>query len=186
MAFILSGTSVVSYAEAADVRDKDQRLFEAKEISFADAPDAPPTLDDYIEDLTAKATGRINQKIRASDAWRKYCYDVGIDYSISDNVPAFNPDLILSRKSDFTDMCCYFTLYSYLLPKIADFGNPESPEVQKIQFYEVRFNDLFTELTSMWDWYDADASGAVDTSEKVIRFQQTRRSRGRRNIVRVN
>jgi len=38
MAFILDGTTVVSYAEALDVRDKDQRLFEANEIDFTNVP----------------------------------------------------------------------------------------------------------------------------------------------------
>jgi len=66
MAFIISGGTVVSYAEAVDVRDKDQRLFEANEFTLANLPDVPPTLNDYIEDLTTKATARINQKIRAS------------------------------------------------------------------------------------------------------------------------
>ena len=36
MAFIVSGGDVVSYAEALDVRDKDQRVFESNEIDFAD------------------------------------------------------------------------------------------------------------------------------------------------------
>jgi Ca2+-binding EF-hand superfamily protein len=72
------------------------------------------------------------------------------------------------------------------LPKIADFGNPESPEVQKISFYEVKFNEMFTELTSMWDWYDKNADGTIETGEKMIRFQSTRRTRGRRNIVKVS
>ena len=61
MAFILSGSTVVSYAEAVDVKDKDQRIFEANEINFTDVPDAPGSLDNYIEDLTQKATNRINE-----------------------------------------------------------------------------------------------------------------------------
>ena len=72
MAFILSGTTVVSYAEALDVRDKDQRLFEGNEIDFTNVPDAPANLNEYIEDLTAKTTDRINTKIRLSARWREY------------------------------------------------------------------------------------------------------------------
>ena len=184
MAFIIAGGSVVSYAEAADLRDKDQRLFEANEFTLANLPDAPPTLNDYIEDLTTKATARINQKIRASSQWREYLGFVGADYDIN-NIPAFDPNLILERQSDFTDMCTYYTLKEYLLPRVADFGNPESAEVQKIEYYSKKFDDLFTELLAMLDWYDYDNSGAVDSSDRLIRTSLTRRTRGRKSIVRV-
>jgi hypothetical protein len=184
MAFVISGGNVISYAEANDLRDKDQRLFEANEFTLANLPDAPPTLNDYIEDLNIKATARINQKIRASSQWRDYLGYVGADYDIN-NIPAFNANLILARKSDFTDMCAYYTLKEYLIPRVADFGNPESAEVQKIQYYESKFNDLFTELLGMMDWYDYDASGALDDGDKLIRVSLNRRTRGRKNVVRV-
>ena len=185
MAFILSGTTVVSYAEALDVRDKDQRLFEANEIDFTNVPDAPASLNEYIEDLTAKSTNRINEKIRASARWREYLGFAGTGYSDINNIPAFIPERIIGRKSDFTDMCCYYTLKEYILPKIADFGNPESAEVQKIQYYEGKFEDLFRELLDIFDWFDDDGDGSVEDSEKMIRFRQTRRTRGRSNITRV-
>jgi hypothetical protein len=184
MAFIVAGGNVLSYAEAEDLRDKDQRLFEANEFSLTNLPDTPPTLNDYIEDLTTKATARINQKIRASSQWREYLGYVGADYDVN-NIPAFNPNLILARRSDFTDMCAYYTLKEYLLPRVADFGNPESAEVMKIQYYESKFNDLFTELLSMLDWYDYDASGALTDDDRLIRMSLTRRTRGRKNVVRV-
>jgi hypothetical protein len=184
MSFIISGGSVVSYAEAVDVRDKDQRLFEANEFTLTNLPDTPPTLNDYIEDLTTKATGRINQKIRASSQWREYLGYVGADYSIND-IPSFNPNLILARKSDFTDMCTYYTLKEYLLPRVADFGNPESAEVQKIEYYSVKFNDLFTELLAVMDWYDYDQSGSITDDDRVIRTSLTRRTRSRKSVVRV-
>lgn len=184
MAFIISGGNVVSYAEALDVRDKDQRLFESNEIDFTSVPDTPGSLNNYIEDLTTKATDRINQKIRASARWREYLGHVGAGYDL-DNIPAFDPDNIISRKSDFTDMCAYYTLKEYLLPKIADFGNPESSEVQKIQYYDDKFNELFNELLGMFDWYDNDNDGTVEDGEKMIRFSLTRRTRGRRSTVRV-
>lgn len=184
MAFILSGTTVISYAEAADVKDKDQRVFEANEIDFADAPDAPATLDEYLEDLTTKSTARISQKIRASARWREYL-GMNSGYTSINELPEFNPSLIRTRKSDFTDMCCYYALKEYILPKIADFGNPESPEVQKIKYYENKFDDLFEELLDMMDWYDYDNSGTVDAGEKQTSFRLTRRSRGRRPVARV-
>lgn len=180
MAFIISGTTVISYAEAFDIRDKDQRVFEANEINFADAPDAPATLDEYLEDLATKSTGRINQKIRASAHWREY---VGI--SNVNDLPEIVGAQIKSRKGDFTDLCAYYALKEYILPKVADFGNPESPEVQKITYYEAKFNDLFSELMSILDWYDLDDSGVVDTDEQRTRYAKTRRTRGRRPIVRV-
>ena len=77
MAFITVGDAVVSYAEALDVRDKDQRLFEGNEIDFTNVPDTPGSLNNYIEDLTTKSTNRINQKIRASARWREYLGYVG-------------------------------------------------------------------------------------------------------------
>ena len=181
MAFISSGGNVISYAEASDVRDKDQRLFEANEFTLTNLPDAPPTLNDYLEDLTTKATARINQKIRASSQWRAYLGYVGADYDVN-NIPAFNPNLILARRSDFTDMCTYYTLKEYLLPRVADFGNPESAEVQKIQYYENKFNDLFNELLAMMDWYDEDADGTVEDGEKRVRFDLNRRTRGRKAV----
>lgn len=184
MAFVISGGNVVSYAEANDVRDKDQRLFEANEFTLANLPDTPPTLNDYIEDLAIKATARINQKIRASSQWREYLGYVGATFDIN-NIPAFNSNLILARKSDFTDMCAYYTLKEYLLPRVADFGNPESAEVQKIEYYTSKFNDLFTELLGMFDWYDYDASGALNDSERLVRVSLTRRTRGRKSVVRV-
>jgi hypothetical protein len=76
-------------------------------------------------------------------------------------------------------------LKEYLLPKIADFGNPESAEVQKIQYYEGKFDDLFRELMDILDWYDADNDGAVQTNEKMVKFRPNRRTRGRSNISRV-
>jgi hypothetical protein len=184
MAFVISGGNVVSYAEANDVRDKDQRLFEANEFTLVNLPDSPPTVNDYIEDLAIKATARINQKIRASSQWRQYLGYVGADYD-TNNIPAFDPNLILARKADFTDMCAYYTLKEYLLPRVADFGNPESAEVQKIEYYSSKFNDLFVELLSMLDWYDYDASGALNDDDRLIRTSLIRRTRGRRSIVRV-
>ena len=79
-------------------------------------------------------------------------------------------------------MCCYHTLKEYLIPKVADFGNPESAEVQKIQYYENKFNDLFTELLAMMDWYDDDADGTVEDGEKRVRIELNRRTRGRKAV----
>jgi hypothetical protein len=185
MAFVISGGAVVTYAEALDVRDKDQRLFESNEIDFTDVPDNPGSLNNYIEDLTIKATARINEKIRQSARWREYLGFAGGGYDSINNIPAFKGINIKARQSDFTDMCCYYTLKEYLLPKVADFGNPESSEVQKIQYYDDKFNDLFRELTNVFDYYDGDEDGTLEDSEKMVRFSLTRRTRGRRSVTRV-
>lgn len=185
MAFVISGGAVVTYAEALDVKDKDQRLFESNEIDFTDVPDNPGSLDNYIEDLTIKATARINEKIRQSARWREYLGYAGAGYDSINNIPEFKGINIKSRKSDFTDMCAYYTLKEYLLPKVADFGNPESSEVQKIQYYDDKFNDLFRELTNVFDYYDSDEDGTVQEDEKMVRFSLTRRTRGRRSVTRV-
>lgn len=184
MAFIVVAGSVVSYSEAVDVKDKDQRVFEANEINYTDVPDSPGSLDAYLEDLLIKSTSRINEKIRASAQWRIYLGYTGIDYDVN-NIPQFNPNRILSRKADFTDMCCYYVLKEYILPKVADFGNPESPEVQKIQYYERKFTDLFEELLSMMDWYDSDGDGTVEDSERMLNYKLPRRTRGRRRVASV-
>lgn len=185
MAFVLSGGAVVSYAEAVDVRDKDQRVFEANEINFTDVPDNPGSLNNYIEDIAIKSTGRINQRIRASAQWRQYVGYANVGNTGLADIPEFNPSLIIARRSDFTDMCCYYALKEYLLPKVADFGNPESPEVQKIEYYSRKFEDLFQELMDMFTWYDANADGNIATDEKLVTFSLPRRTRGRRNIVKV-
>ncbi len=181
MAFIGSNP-VLSYATAEDLRDRDQRFFEANDgIAFAGASSqlpAPADLDDYLEDLTIRSTRRINQKIRASSAWREYMNHVGIENDIN-NIPDINPDLIIDRKEAFTDMCVYYTFKEYLMPKMADFTE-DSPELVKIRYYENKFEDLFTELTSVWDWYDVNQDGTVSDSEKLVAQIRTRRSRGRR------
>jgi hypothetical protein len=82
-------------------------------------------------------------------------------------------------------MCAFYVLKEFLLPKVADFGDPESPDVQKIQYYENKFNDYFTELMSDFIYYDADGDGTVQDGEKQVTFNILRRGRGRRNVVRV-
>jgi hypothetical protein len=57
--------------------------------------------------------------------------------------------------------------------------------VQKIQFFEKRFNDLFTELMADFTFYDADGSGTVADSERLVTYQPTRRTRSKRSTARV-
>ena len=184
MAFITVNNQVVSYAEYTDVLQKDQRILESNEIiipeesGFAD-------VTEFIEDMLTKSTDRINVKIKASSWWFGFNNFNNSSVSNPALLPNFNPNLILSRKQDFTDMCVYYTFKEFLLPLVADFGNEESNEVQKIKYYETKFNDIFHELLALADWYDFDNSGTIDADEKAWTNQQVRRSRRRTTVARV-
>lgn len=184
MAFITVGGNVTSYAEYTDLVQKDQRVLESNELIV---PEESGFVDvtDFLEDMLTKSTDRINVKIKASSWWQGYLNYVGQTVNDLSTMPDFNPDNIKSRQQDFTDMCVYYCLYNYLLPLIADFGNPESNEVQKIQYYESKFNDIFRELLALADWYDADGDGVVEDSEKAWSYQTVRRSRRRSTVVKV-
>jgi hypothetical protein len=185
MAFITVGGSVTSYAEFTDLLQKDQRLLEANEIQVPAESDFVDTTD-FIEDLLTKATDRINIKIKASAWWMGYLNRTGTTVSNPALLPDFNPNRIITRKQDFTDACVYYALYYYLLPLIGDFSTEESQEVQKIKYYEAKFNDIFNELLAMADWYDADGDGTVEDSEKAYTFSTVRRSRRRSGITRIS
>jgi hypothetical protein len=167
MAFIYSGQppSVIAFAEYDDVTAADQRLFEANE-GISDAA--------MVEDLTEKATSRILQLIRNTEWWRRYylleaspSQRAATQTRTTADVPLPNANLILARQADFTDLCVYFTFYEYLLPKVADFGNQDNAEVQKIGVYRTKFDQLFRELIDDGTWYDFDASGTIDSTEKM-------------------
>ena len=76
-------------------------------------------------------------------------------------------------------------MYYYLLPLVADFSEDDA-EVQKIKYYEDKFQGLFNELIALADFYDADGDGVIEDSEKVWTAQTVRRSRRRSTVVRVN
>lgn len=184
MAFIVSGGNVVSYAEYTDVLQNDQRVFEANELKIP-AESGFTTIQDFVEELLRRSTDRINTKIKASAWWKGYLAYTGTTVSNPALLPNFNPNKILSRKQSFTDMAVAYALKEMILPLIADFGNPESPEVQKIKFYDAKFNDLFNELLDMADWYDADGDGTVEDAEKAYTFERVRRSRRRVSVTKV-
>jgi hypothetical protein len=176
MAFINpGGTGVIAFAEYSDVTSADQRLFESNE-GISDP--------DMVEDLTAKATQRILQLFKNTSWWTRYFILEATSAQVTAaqtqsgylDVPLPNANLILARQADFTDLCVYFTLYEYLLPKVADFSNQDTAEVRKIGFYQTKFDKLFRELIDDGSWYDFDASGQVTSNEKLPT---------RTNIVRV-
>jgi hypothetical protein len=166
MAFINPGqTGVIAFAEYTDVTDTDQRLFEANE-GIADQT--------IVEDLTEKATNRILQLIRNTSWWRRYylveaseAARLATNTRSTPDVPLPDPDYILGRQADFTDLCVYFTLYEYLLPKVADYSAQDNAEVVKIGVYRTKFDVLFRELIEDGTWYDFDGSGTVTELEKL-------------------
>lgn len=184
MAFITVGGNVTSYAEYTDVLQKDQRLLEANEI-VVPAESQFVDVTDFIEDMLTKSTNRINTKIKASEWWRSYLAYTGTTVTDPAQLPDFDADKIKSRQQDFTDMTVYYCLKEYLLPLIADFSTEDSAELQKIRYYENKFNDIFSELLALADWYDADGDGTVEAGEKAWSYQPVRRSRRRRSVVRV-
>lgn len=161
MAFITQGTTFFSFADYDDVLAKDSRLFSANE----------GLTQDVVEDSLIRSTQRILDMLRSSDWWKDYYIrqsgsmaNVVVGQSLS--VPPLDPFLILARQSDFTDLCVYHTLSEYLLAKVADFGNQDSAERQKIGFYDTKFRDLFDELIVAGDWYDFTNNGTITDAEK--------------------
>jgi hypothetical protein len=173
MAFILSSGTVISFAEYEDVLAMDQRLFEANE----------GLTEVIVEDVLIKATTRILNKIKASDWWRSYYIrqsagsNPAIYTSTLIDVPAPVGAKILARKDEFTDMCVYFALSEYLYPKVADFGNDDSAERQKIGFYDEKYRQMFKDLLEAGDWYDFSGSGSISNDEKAPSRQNLVRAR---------
>lgn len=165
MPFISSGGNVIAFAEYSDVTACDQRIFEANE-GISDST--------MVEDLTEKATSRILQLIRNTSWWRSYYMTEATDAQrtatntrSTPDVPLPNPNYILGRQADFTDLCVYFTLFQYLLPKIADFTQQDTAEATKIGIYRTKYDELFRELIDDGTWYDFDGSGTVTANEKM-------------------
>jgi hypothetical protein len=167
MAFITTTTTFTSFAEYQDVLDRDQRLFEANE----------GLTETIIEDALIRASDRILSRIRATDWWQDYQFSRNTALKNDPRlVPSVNPLLIKGRVADFTDLCVFYALEDYLLPKVADFANPESSEIQKIAYYKEKSEDLFKEIIEDGSWYDFDGDGTVETTEKAP---------ARLNLVRV-
>ena len=188
MAFVTdAGGNVTSYAEFTDVLQKDQRLLEANVIKVP-AESGFVDVTDFIEDMLTKSTDRINIKFKASSWYQGYLSYTGQSVSNPALMPDFNPNYVLSRKQEFTDLAVFYCMYYYLLPLVADFSDEDngSAEVQKIKYYEDKFQGLFNELIALADWYDADGDGTIEASEKVWTNQTVRRSRRRSTVVRVN
>lgn len=163
MAFITTGSgpsrTVVSFAEYSDVLNADQRLFEANE----------GLTETVIEDLLVRSTERILSLIRDTSWWASLYYKTNATNTVirKEDLPAVNPNLILDRKNDFTELCVMYSLWNYILPKIADFSKEDNAERAKIGFYQGKYQFLFDELINSGDWYDMNADGIVQSGEKL-------------------
>ena len=164
MAFITENGNVISFAEYGDVTNIDQRVFEANEgLTSA-----------IVEDLEIRATERILYAIGTSDWWRTYwmrqnggTYDPLIYTSGLLAIPNPNPNYILARQADFTDLCVYYTLSYYVYPKIADFSQQDNAEKVKIGFFNEKYRSLFQELIDDGSWYDFSGNGTITPLEKM-------------------
>ena len=157
MPFIVENNTVVSFAEFQDVVQKDQRLFDSNE----------GLSDEIIETSLARATERILTKLRASDWWRNYYVNrSSSSFNTVADIPALDANRILARQNDFTDLCVFTAMAENILPIIADFGNNDSAERQKMGYYAQRADALYGELITAGDWYDFDDDNTIDSNEK--------------------
>ena len=170
MAFIEYGSEVLSFATSGDVEALDARLFEQNEGLSAD----------YVDDALIRSTQRILSQLRATDWWQSYYLQMNTSGNAINNVadiPPLNASRILNRREDFTELCCYYALYDYILPYIANFGDEDTAERKKMGYYQQKYNGLFGELITAGDWYDFDGAGTVTAAEKMPGIYNLRRVR---------
>lgn len=168
MAFIVQN-SILCFAEYQDVIDHDQRLFDANE----------GLSESVIESSLLRATERLLTKLRASEWWITYYVrrNGQTTYRTRADVPALDPSQIVARQNDFTDLCVYMALGEYILPSIADFGNQDSSERNKMGYYNNKAEALFNELITAGDWYDFNDDGLIQSTEKDPGYINLRRVR---------
>lgn len=156
MAFIVENNEVISFAEYSDVTSKDQILFDNNE----------GLNDEYVEDALIRATERILLAIKNTDWWQNlYIKHTGSVNRL--DIPSPVGSKIKSRQNDFTDLCVYRALADYILPSVADFGDENNAERQKMGYYGNRATELFLELIRSGDWYDFDGDNIIQTDEKA-------------------
>jgi hypothetical protein len=157
MAFIEENSNVISFAEYDDLLARDSRVIETNES----------LTDDIVEDQLIRATERILSKLRLTQWWQDY-YRRNSSDSIRTraDIPALDPNKIKDRQNDFTDLCVYTALAEFILPKVADFGNEEDAERNKMGYYQNKSDSLFSELVSAGDWYDFDDDDTITSLEK--------------------
>lgn len=157
MAFIVDNGLIISFAEFSDLEARDQRVVENNES----------LTDDVVEDLLIRATERILSKIRSSSWWVDYYLSqTSVSIRSKADIPAVDPEKILDRQNDFTDLCVYTALSDFILPLVADFGNEDDAERAKMGYYSNKSEELLRELLNAGDWYDFDGDSSVESAEK--------------------
>jgi hypothetical protein len=162
MARITNGSTLLAFADSSDVVAADQRVFEANEGLTLDAAD----------DACIAATSRILLDIQNTAWWRSLFVrlDANATATTAGNgnmwVPAPTGARITGRQPEFRDLCVSRAMAEFLLPQIADFGNPESAERQKMAYYQQRYDRLFQQLIDLGDWYDWEGDGTITLAEK--------------------
>ena len=108
------------------------------------------------------------------------------DLNVLPNVNAnlIDPTNALGRQQQFTDLCVYYAIKEYILPLVAQFGET-SADLTKIDYYGRKFEDLYNELIAIADWYDFNNDGTVQSNEKAVSYYMNRRTRAKRNVVRI-
>ena len=169
MAFQKRGSETIAFCDIQDVLDTDLRLFSENES----------LTEDLIYVATIKATGRVLDKMRASEWWQNYFVRVNglTGLRTRADIPPLNASRVISRQQTFTEMTTYFALSEYLLPLIADFSNENNAEYVKIKFYADKGTKLFDELIAAGDWYDFNGDGITTSQEKEPSFRTIRRIR---------
>lgn len=164
MAFLTSGSTILSFAEYQDVLNLDQRLFDENE----------GLTDEVVEDFLIRSTERILTQLKTTSWYRTLALANGASAL---TIPDLSASKIKTRRNDFTDLCCFYALYMYVLPKIADFSTEENAERVKIEVYRSKYSELLDELLKAGDWYDYDASGSVGSTENKPAFTNYQRVR---------
>ena len=169
MPFVTESNTITSFAEFQDVVNKDSRLFDANE----------GLSDDIVEAQLVRATERILSNLRSSAWWQSYYVNRNSTSALRTlaDIPALDPNRIIARVNDFTDLCVYTALADFILPSVADFGNEDSAERAKMGYYSQKADALFGELISAGDWYDFDDNGTIASTEKQPGYYNLKRVR---------
>lgn len=153
MAFVYNNNQIESFAEYQDVLETDSRLFGTNE----------GLSESSLYPFLIKSTDRIINKIKMS-RWYENA-----------KLTSFDPLLIISKQQYFTDMTVYHSLYEFILPYIADFGNQDTEEFQKIQYYKGKFEQLLDDMLTASDWYDINQNNVIDVVDvKSVPYNRRR------------
>ena len=103
--------------------------------------------------------------------------DSSTTYTTRADIPALDPDKIIGRANDFTDLCVYWALNDYILPLVANFGDETDDDRAKMGYYKGKSDRLLQELIEAGDWYDFDDDSTIQSDEKSPGVYTLRRVR---------